>query len=106
MSCKGECVAMTLRPNVIFIVLDALRSMNLSIYGYNQATSPTLENLSRLGVVFLNAYSTTDQTDPSFTSMLSGRYPLVHGIIRHGFDLSREHLAIFNATQTLSLIHI
>ena len=100
MSCKGECVAMTLRPNVIFIVLDALRSMNLSIYGYNQATSPTLENLSRLGVVFLNAYSTTDQTDPSFTSMLSGRYPLVHGIIRHGFDLSREHLAIFNATQT------
>ena len=88
------------KPNIIIIVLDALRAQNLGIYGYHIETAPFLSRLSRKGVVFTNAYATTDQTDPSFTTILSGRYPLVHGIIRHGPDLTEREIKTFNATGT------
>ncbi len=88
------------RPNVIIIIADALRAQNLTIYGYPKQTSPVLSKIAREGVVFQNAYAATDQTDPSFTTILSGRYPLVHGILRHGSDLKPRDISTFHATGT------
>ncbi len=88
------------KPNIVIIVSDAMRAQNLQPYGYNLETTPFLNKFSREGVLFENAYATVDQTDPSFTTILSGRYPLVHGITRHGPDVTREHVDIFYATGT------
>ncbi len=92
-----------MRPNIVLLVVDALRACNLSLYGYDVETAPFLSRLSRLGVVFTNAYATTDQTDPSFTTIVSGRYPIVHGIVHHGPEVTRSEVRTLGATRTTFL---
>ncbi len=92
-----------MKPNVIVIVVDALRARNLSLYGYHRKTSPFLDKLALKGLIFDNFYSTTDQTDPSFTTIFSGRHPLTHGLTRHGPDVMPEHIGSLMATSTTTL---
>ena len=35
-----------MKPNIIIILLDAVRAQNLSIYGYERDTTPNLSQLS------------------------------------------------------------
>jgi len=70
--------------NLIFIVSDAVRARNLSIYGYHKDTTPTLSELEPKSIIFDRAYACFNATDPSITSMLTGRYPITHGITYHG----------------------
>ncbi len=90
--------------NVIFIVGDGLRVKNLSCYGNPKNTTLTIDRLAREGVLFEDAYACSDHTDPSFTTMLSGKYPLSHGITRHGtrsHGATKEQIRIFNRTTVL-----
>ena len=72
------------RPNIIFIVVDAFRPSNLGCYGYEMGTSPNVDKIADSGVLFENCYACSTSTDPSFTSIFSGKYPTSHGIIHHG----------------------
>lgn len=90
--------------NIVFIVGDALRTKNLSCYGNPKGTTPTIDRLAREGVLFEDAYACADQTDSSFTTMLSGKYPLSHGITRHGsraHGVTKEQIRILNKTTIL-----
>jgi len=62
-------------PNVILITLDTVRSMSLSLYGYERPTSPALERLAGMGVCFERAFATAPWTTPSHASMFTGRFP-------------------------------
>jgi len=84
------------KPNIVFIVIDALRARNLGIYGYHKDTSPVIDTIGREGVVFDNAYCCFNATDPSITSMLTGMYPISHGILHHGFVSREEILEYYN----------
>ncbi len=79
--------------------MDALRAQNLSCYGYSKPTSPNIDLMANRGVLFENAYSCTDNTDPSFTSIFSGKYPISHGII-HQAEISEKEIQDFSSTQT------
>jgi len=71
--------------NVIILVVDALRKEILSrpfIDKYQNISS--LKNKS---IEFKNAYSCTNMTDPSITSLMTGKHPLSSGIIEHGRSL-------------------
>lgn len=61
-------------PNVLLLVLDTVRSLNLSAYGYRRPTTPMIDSLSRRGVIFDNAMATSSWTLPSHGSMFTGRY--------------------------------
>ncbi|MEZ4588511.1 MAG: sulfatase [Gemmatimonadales bacterium] len=61
-------------PNVLLIVLDTVRAMSLSLYGYARQTTPELERWSARGVTFDNAYATAPWTLPSHASLLTGRW--------------------------------
>lgn len=61
-------------PNVLLLVLDTVRSFNLSAYGYSRRTSPQLARLTRESVRFDRAFSTSGWTLPSHASMFTGRY--------------------------------
>lgn len=61
-------------PNVLFIILDTVRSANLSLYGYGRDTSPRLDEWAASGVVFERATSTAPWTLPSHASMFTGEY--------------------------------
>jgi arylsulfatase A-like enzyme len=71
-------------PNIILIVIDALRQDHLGCYGYGKRTSPNIDRIAKEGIVFEEAYATTNATDPSITSILSGKFPRCHGILYHG----------------------
>ncbi|MEO8294436.1 MAG: sulfatase [Gemmatimonadota bacterium] len=62
-------------PNVLLIVLDTVRSLNLSLYGYPKETTPELTRWAARGVRFDRALSTAPWTFPSHATMFTGRMP-------------------------------
>jgi arylsulfatase A-like enzyme len=66
-------------PNILLIILDTVRSADLSLYGYHRATTPFLERFASRGVVFDHAFATAPWTLPSHASMFTGRLPHEHG---------------------------
>jgi len=61
-------------PDVVVYVMDALRTANLSGYGYTRRTSPVLDRLSRGNLVFRNAFTQAPNTVPSVKSLFTGRF--------------------------------
>lgn len=62
-------------PNIIFIVVDALRADHVSAYGYERPTTPNLDAFMADGVRFAEATSASAWTFPSNAAMLTGRMP-------------------------------
>ncbi len=62
-------------PNVLLIILDTVRAMELGVYGYDRPTTPNLDDWAGRGIVFDNAYSTAPWTLTSHVGILTGRYP-------------------------------
>jgi arylsulfatase A-like enzyme/Flp pilus assembly protein TadD len=71
-------------PNVILISIDTLRPDHLGCYGYAATTSPNIDALSREGITFEDASTSAPLTLPSHTTMLTGLYPISHGIRNNG----------------------
>jgi arylsulfatase A-like enzyme len=81
------------RPNVIFVIVDALRNDMISFAGAFAPPTPNIDRLASAGVFFHDAYSCTNATDSSVTSMMTGLYPARHGILRHGVYVTPEEKA-------------
>ena len=62
-------------PNVLLIVMDTVRADHLSLYGYDRATTPTLEQLAKRGIRFDKARATAPWTLASHASLFTGRWP-------------------------------
>lgn len=58
--------------NVVWFVLDTLRSDHLGCYGYFRDTTPNLDRLAGEGAVFENSYASAIATGPGFTSLHTG----------------------------------
>jgi arylsulfatase A-like enzyme len=69
------------RPNVVVIVVDALRADRLECYGYQRQTSPNLDALAQEGVLFTDAMAQASETALSVPTLLSGRRPREHGVL-------------------------
>ena len=54
---KSGNLLMPKSDNILFIVIDALRSDRLGTYGFKQDTSPTIDSLAKEGVVFESLHS-------------------------------------------------
>ncbi len=63
-------------PNVLLLVLDTVRNLSLSLYGYPRLTTPELSRWGQRGVVFERAFSAAPWTLPSHASMFTGRWPI------------------------------
>ncbi len=68
-------------PNVLLIVVDALRADVLEPYGSEVVKTPHLKELAANGVVFENALVQAPFTWSSFGSILTGKYPRRHGLV-------------------------
>ena len=62
-------------PNVLLLILDTVRSLNLSAYGYARPTTPALERLAARGVAFDRAIAPSSWTLPSHATLFTGRLP-------------------------------
>jgi len=67
-------------PDVLIVVIDALRADHLSTYGYTRTTSPNLDRIAGEGILFEHAYSAASYTLPSHASLVTGLYPHEHGV--------------------------
>ena len=72
------------RASVLLITVDTLRADRLGAYGYAGIHTPNIDRLAREGVLFESCVSPTPLTLPSHTSLLSGTYPLHHGVRDNG----------------------
>ena len=70
--------------NVLLVTLDTTRADHIGCYGYTQAMTPVLDQLSREGVLFENAFTTMPLTLPAHASILTGRYPPENGVHNNG----------------------
>jgi choline-sulfatase len=66
--------------NAILITVDTLRADHLECYGYNQIKTPNINRLAQEGILFSKAYAHVPLTLPSHWSILTGTYPLFHGV--------------------------
>ncbi len=78
-------------PNVLLVSIDTLRADHLGCYGA-KAKTPTIDGLAADGVLFERAVSHVPLTLPSHASLLTGIYPIAHGIRDNGaFRLAPVH---------------
>ncbi len=75
----GPMAAGALRgKNLLVITLDTTRRDHISAYGVPglEGTTPAIDRLAAQGALFENAYSQTNTTNPSHTSLFTGLYAL------------------------------
>ncbi|TFG47413.1 MAG: hypothetical protein E4H38_08190, partial [Gemmatimonadales bacterium] len=65
-------------PNILLLVLDTVRAMNLSVYGYHRPTTPGLEALAARGTVFNRALTAAPWTRPAHASLFTGQWEHAH----------------------------
>jgi choline-sulfatase len=66
--------------DLLLITVDTLRADRVGVYGGPAGLTPALDALGRRGAVFLDATAHVPLTLPSHVSILTGRYPLSHGV--------------------------
>jgi arylsulfatase A-like enzyme len=78
---------MTIRPNILFILLDDLGKEWISSYGAKDIETPHIDRLAASGIRFENVYS-MPQCTPSRMCLLTGQYPYRNGWVNH-WDVPR-----------------
>ena len=70
---------MNSRPNIVFIVIDALRYDRLGVAGYSPKVTPFLDTLARKGILCNNLFSAGCPTQVAFPSIFTSTLPLDYG---------------------------
>ena len=72
--------AAAVRPNVVLVSIDTLRSDRLPAYGYDGVETPAIDRLAGQGVLFERAYTHVNVTLPSHASLFTGLLPSEHDL--------------------------
>ncbi len=78
--------------NIVIIIVDALRTKNMSLFGYKRETDTNMKKLSQESILFKNHISVSNSTFPSLTSLFTGKYPTNHGVIHQFPYMEKEEL--------------
>jgi arylsulfatase A-like enzyme len=66
--------------HIILISIDTCRADYLSCYGYPRKSTANIDVIAEEGIIFRNALTPIPLTLPAHGSMLTGTYPLHHGV--------------------------
>ena len=81
--------------NVLLVTFDTTRADRIGCYGNTRIQTPTLDHLATEGVRFARDLTAVPITAPSHSSILTGRYPIAHGVRDNGlFVLGSEQLTL------------
>jgi arylsulfatase A-like enzyme len=67
-------------PDIYLITMDALRTDDMSVYGYNRPTTPNLEHFAQRSSTFDYFVANSNFTTPATTSIETGKLPWSHRI--------------------------
>lgn len=90
MSCQTE----EKQPNVVFVLTDQWRAQDLGFVGNDQVKTPAIDALSQEAVVFTNAVSNIPVCGPARASLMTGKYPLSHGLFYNDKPMLTEEECI------------
>jgi len=71
------------KPNIVIILTDDMGYGDISCYNKNQIKTPNIDRLATEGVRFTNFYVPTPYCAPSRATLLTGRFPLRHGMVQN-----------------------
>jgi len=80
----------TQKPNVVFVFADQWRAQATGYAGDKNAITPAIDKLASESVVFTTAVSNAPVSSPYRGSLLTGCYPLSHGIFMNDVTLNPE----------------
>lgn len=85
-SCGGDAgeTVEELPLSGVLITLDTTNTGALDLYGKDRGLTPNLMALAKQSVVYDRAHTVAPITLPAHTSMLTGLYPLRHGVRENG----------------------
>jgi arylsulfatase A-like enzyme len=78
---KAQSQKTNKKPNVVIILTDDMGYGEISCYNKNQIQTPNIDRLAFQGVRFTDFYVPTPYCAPSRASLLTGRFPLRHGLV-------------------------
>lgn len=78
--------------NVLFISIDTLRADHLGCFGSSIVKTPNIDQLAKEGALFSKCYTPVPVTLPSHLSMMTGLFPLSHGVRNNGTFLAPPEL--------------
>ena len=67
--------------NILFIHCDAMVRNSLSVAGNEKIHTPNIDSLAGDGTMFTNAFTCNGVCVPSRCSLITGRYPIGHGVV-------------------------
>ena len=85
------------KPNVVFLLADQWRAQAAGYAGDPNAKTPHLDRLATQGIVLTRAVSTCPVCSPYRGSLITGRYPVTHGIFVNDVCLNREAVSLAQA---------
>jgi len=88
-SSKKESQSKTSKPNVLFIIVDDLRT-ELNTYGDNQIISPNIDALASQGLQFNRAYCQVPVCGASRASLLSGLRPTRERFLKYNSSVDED----------------
>lgn len=75
------------RPNFLFLITDQQRADWLGCYGHPVLKTPNIDALAARGTRFDNFHAASPVCMPNRASLLTGRYPSLHGLRYNGCSL-------------------
>jgi len=75
------------RPNILLITTDQQRHDHMGVGGLAAVPTPNLDRLGTEGVHFARAYAPSPLCTPARVSLLTGRYPSLHGAYSVGVSV-------------------
>ena len=70
--------------NVLLLTMDTTRADFIGAYGKESARTANLDQLAEHGLLFEQAFSSNPVTQASHSTILTGVYPMVHGVRDNG----------------------
>jgi uncharacterized sulfatase len=82
-ACSDSTKNEATKPNVVIILADDLGYGDLSYFGQKNYATPNIDKFAEEGIVCTDFYVPTPYCAPSRATLLTGRFPLRHGLIKN-----------------------
>lgn len=85
------------RPNLLFVFADQWRAQAAGYAGNRDVQTPHLDRLAAESVVYSQAVSNCPVCSPFRASLVTGQYPLTHGVFLNDLQLNTRAVSIAQA---------
>lgn len=83
-----------MKPNILYVFSDQWRECDHGYAGNPDVMTPHIDRFSREGVNFSNAISGIPVCCPHRACLITGKYPLTHGLFLNDLSLATDHRSI------------